>query len=313
MNEKTFAAVALTNADFPSFEAKLEEAARWTRFAAHQGADLVVLTEALNSYAGDGDPDAFQPAKIALDDWQRQTATLLKAAREARVAVTVPIIERKKNGQLVNNFYVVDADGTVLGEYQKTCPTPYELKDGIVPGKSKLIEWQGIKIGGGICFDVHFQDVFENQADAGAQIFLIPSLTPGGSYLNQYALSTSTPMVLAYPAYSRIVDLDGTEIVGGGYRHETLRFGFGSPVILATINFDRTVLYANHNQEKIVAIQDKYGSKVRVKFDQEHCLFVLESRDNDLTVNQIIKEFGLIPQRQYFKESAGLLKAAAGR
>ncbi|HWL53359.1 MAG TPA: hypothetical protein VNQ90_13060 [Chthoniobacteraceae bacterium] len=54
MNCKTIAAISLHNRDYPNLDAKLEEAARWVRFAAAQGADLAVLPEALNHYRGDG-------------------------------------------------------------------------------------------------------------------------------------------------------------------------------------------------------------------------------------------------------------------
>ena len=54
MNIKRIAAVSLTYEDFPSFEAKLEEAARLVTLAARQGADLVVLPVVLNQWRGDG-------------------------------------------------------------------------------------------------------------------------------------------------------------------------------------------------------------------------------------------------------------------
>ncbi|MCC7349609.1 MAG: carbon-nitrogen hydrolase family protein [Phycisphaerales bacterium] len=294
----------MNNKDYPTFAAKLEEAVRWVDFAARQGARLVVLPESLNLYFGDGDVDHMPSlAEAALDDWQLQTRPLIESAIRNQVAITVPVIAHKE-GRLLNCFYLVDKNGNVLGRYDKQCPTHEELDAGMVPGNSPLIEWEGIKIGGAICFDCYFPEVFSRQADAGAQIFLMPSLTPGGDHLNYAALKNSTPIVLAYPAYSRIIDLDGRELAGGGYRNETLRFGFGSPVILASINFDRVVLYANHNQEKIVEMQQTYGAKIAVRFDQPNCLFIVESRSPDLTMQEVIKRFNLIDQRRYFNQYA---------
>lgn len=304
MNTKTFAAIALNNKDYPTFTAKLEEAVRWVDFAARQGADLVVLPEALNLYFGDGDAANIPSlAETALDDWQVQARPLVESAIRNRVAVTVPVIIREA-GRLLNCFYLVDKHGQTLGRYDKQCPTPEELDAGVVAGNSPLIEWEGIKIGGAICFDCYFPEVFARQADAGAQVFLMPSLTPGGDHLKYNALVNSTPIVLAYPAYSQIIDVDGRELAGGGYRHETLRFGFGSPVILATINFDRVVLFAQHNQTKIVEMQQTYGAKIAVRFDQPNCLFIVESRSPDLTMQEVIKRFDLIEQRRYFRQYA---------
>lgn len=299
MNIKTIATVALNNKDYPSFEAKLTEAVKWTDFAARAGADLVVLPEGLNLYYGDGDPN-LSMAETALTDWQAQTRPLFECAIRNRIALTIPVFIRESN-QVVNCFHLISSTGKVLGRYEKVCPTVEELRDGVRPGREcPLIDWDGIKVGGAICFDVYFSDVFTRQADAGAQLFLMPSLTPGGGYINYYAMKLGVPIALAYPAYSRIVDLDGRELDGAGYRYETLRFGFGAPVAIARINFDRVVLFANHNQEKIVEIQQAHGADVGVKFDQENCTFVLESRSANLSVAELIKRYDLIPQREYF-------------
>jgi len=305
MNRKTFAAIALDNKDYPDFEAKLAEAVRWIDFAARQGADLIVLPEALNLYLGDGNPQAMSTQKFALDDWQAQTQPLFDSARRNAVTLTIPLVVREK-GDLVNCFFLISRQGKVLGRYEKRYPTPEELKEGVQPGRSELIEWEGIKLGGAICFDCYFPDVFTQQADAGAQLFLMPSLTPGGGYLNHYAMSLGVPIAVAYPAYSRIIDLDGRELAGGGYRHETLRFGFGAPVVLATLNFERAVFYGNHNQEKIVPLQQAYGAAVSVTFNQENTFFVIESRSSELTINEVIQRFGLIRQQEYFRNCAAM-------
>ena len=299
MNIKTLAAVALNNKDYPDFDSKLAEAARWTEFSARQGADLVVLPEALNLYYGDGNPHAISMQEAALDDWETSTRVLIDCARRNKVAVTIPVIVREE-GRLVNCFYLVSREGQVLGRYEKRCPTPSELDSGVRRGRGGLIEWEGLKIGGAICFDCYFPQVFKEQADAGAQLFLMPSLTPGGTYLSYYAMSLATPIVLAYPAYSRIIDLDGRELAGGGYRHETLRFGFGSPVVMTSINFDRVALFGDGNQQKIVALQEEYGGRVRVSFDQENVTFIVESRCEDLRIDEVIQRFELIPKQDFF-------------
>jgi predicted amidohydrolase len=304
MNIKTITAIALSNRDYSSLDAKLAEAVRWTTFAARQGAELVVLPEALNLFFGDGDEQAVSLQDAALDDWRASTRTLIDCARANRVALTIPVIVREAGGELVNCFYLISAFGEVLGRYEKMCPTPSELDSGVRPGKSSLMEWEGLKVGGAICFDCYYPHVFEQQADAGAQLFLMPSLTPGGRHIDHYAMTLGVPIVVAYPAYSRIVDLDGRELAGGGYRHETLRFGFGSPVVLARVNFDRVVLFGNHNQEKIVEIQETYGGDIGVAFDQDNCTFIVESRSENLKIGQVIERFGLIPQRKYFRNCA---------
>ncbi len=92
-----------------------------------------------------------------------------------------------------------------------------------------------------------------------------------------------------YSPWSRILDRDGTELAAGGYRSETLRFGFGSPVLTATINFDAVTLFADHNQEKMRDVERHYGRDVRIRFNQPNCLFTLESRSADLSVDEVMR------------------------
>jgi predicted amidohydrolase len=301
MNLKTISVIALSNRDFATFADKLAEAVQWLEIAAGQGADLAVLPEYLNCYCGDGadNPRALRIEDAALDDWEKQTAVLFAAAVRCRIAVTIPVIIREK-GHLANVFFLISKTGEILGRYQKMQPTPGELEAGVEPGQPGVIEWEGLKVGGAICFDMNFPGVFASQARLGAQLFLAPSLSPGGSYLNYYALHHGTPIALSYPAWSRIIDVDGREIVEGGYRHETLRFGFGIPVYTATLNFDRVVLYADFNQQKIVDIQKRYGRNVAIRYDQPNCCFYLESRAPDLTVRDVIREFDLVSAKDYF-------------
>ena len=302
MNEKTIAAIALSNRDYPSFEAKLQEAAQWVELAAAQGADLAVLPETLNSYQGNG--GAYVSLDdVALDDWQGSTQILLETAVRCRIAMTVPVLVRDK-GRLANRFYLFSKQGEVLGHYQKRNPAPGEREASMEAGREPLIQWEGLNVGGAICFDIYYQSVFQQQAQAGADLFLIPSLTPAGDVLNYYALLYGKPMVLAYPAWSRIIDRDGKELAAGGQRWETLRFGFGSPVVTAIVNFDAVTLYADANQEKIVDVQRHYGKRVRVRFDQPNCLFYLESRSADLSIGQIMQQFGLVSRQDYFARCA---------
>ena len=69
-------------------------------------------------------------------------------------------------------------------------------------------------------------------------------------------------------------------MAAGGYRSETLRAGFGTPMQQATINFDAVTLFADFNQDKIRDVQRHYGQKCGIRFDQSNCIFFLESRSH---------------------------------
>jgi len=286
MNTRRIAAIALSSRDFDSFEHRLEEACRWVSLAARMGAQLAVLPEVLNLWRGDGpgNPLALKAFEVACEDWQKECRTLLDCARQERIALTVPIYEREGEG-CVNCFHLVSAAGEVLGRYVKTHPTGGEMDEGVLPAEHNApIEWEGVMVGGAICYDIEYPHVFADQHRQGAQLFLCPSLTPGGDKLSFYCASLAC------------IDILGHDVVAGGYRHETLRFGFGVPVYVADVNLDSAAFSfgPGRNQESIEPLLRRYGSAVKLTFDQHNCRYSVEVVSPELTIDQVISEFGLV-------------------
>ena len=301
MDERTIATVALKDGA-SSLRETLEEASRWVEAAAAQGAQLAVLPETINLLHR---KEASAPLQeFALENWRQQTAMLCETAARSKIALVLPLLTRENN-VISNRFYVLSAGGDLLGYYQKRVPAPGEKCSGVESGNSDPIQWEGLTIGGAICFDVYYPNaVFDPQIESGADFFVIPSLTPAGALLDSYAVIYGVPFVLAYSPWSRILDRDATELAAGGYRSETLRFGFASPVLVSRINFDAVTLFADRNQEKMGDVQRHYGHKVRIRFNQPNCLFTLESRSHDLSVHEVMREFGLISRRDYFAQNS---------
>lgn len=297
MNEKTIATIALRDGEYAGFEETLADAQRLTTLAAAQGADLVVLPESINLLH----PHRGAPLEsLALEDWETPTAAFREAAARARIALVLPLLIRDEAG-MANVFFLFDRDGTLLGRYQKRIPSTGEVGCGVVPGDPRPLRWEGLSLGGSICVDLYYPGaVFDPQMALGVDAFVMPSMTPGGSLLEAYAVAYGVPMILAYSPWSRIVDRDGRELAAGGYRSESLRAGFSSPIVQATINFDAVTLFADFNQDRMAEVQQRYGKQVRIRFDQPNCIFTLESRSADLSVAEVMREFGLVSRRDYF-------------
>ena len=307
MDIRTISVVALSNRDFSSFAAKLEEAERWIRYASIQGADLVVLPELLNFYRGDGpnNPKALPFRETALINWDGEIAFFSRVARKYHLAIVVPLLIREHDN-LANVFFLISKAGNVLGRFQKLYPTPIELGEGVVPGQPCVIDWDGLPISGAICFDTHFYHAFSAAVDMGAKLFVIPSLWNGGAWLSGFAASLAVPIAVSYSQWSRIIDLDGSTLTAGGYRQESLRFGVGAPVFTTTLNFDREVFHLNNQADKIVRIQETYGRDVVVRMLHDQGAFCIESRSKNFTVNEIIADQGLVSFREYLKLSGDL-------
>ena len=301
MRSVKIAVVAQSYRDFPSFGAKLEEAAQWLAQAGADGADLVVFPEYMNCYRGDGpgNPLALTLEEAALGDWKVETEILFDAAARHGVDFVLPLIIRGKEF-FRNCLFVIGSNGDVLGSYDKMQPTQWELDKGILPGENQqLIPWRGLQLGGAICFDTNFDEVFRSQSRLGADMFVVPSLWQGGSFLGAYATQFVAPIALAYPAWSKIIDVDGITLAEGGYRSETLRFGFGHPVFTASINFNRIVLHADGNADKIPELQKKYGWRLQIRFYEEDSRFIVTSHDETLDVQDVAREFDLVKVRNY--------------
>ena len=276
----------------------MREAARWLTVAAGNGAQLAVLPETINLLHRRD--EAIPVETFAVERWQDETAMLCEAAARAKIALVLPLLVRDE-GRLANRFYLLSKDGSSLGYYQKRVPAPGEQAAGVAVGKTRPLEWEGLKLGGAICIDVFFPgEVFDSQIEQGADLFVIPSYTPAGAVLDTNALVYGVPFVLAYSPWSRILDRDGRELAAGGYRCETVRAGFASPIQQATINFNAVTLFADHNQDRMGDVERHYGEKVRIRFDQHNCIFTLESRCAELAVEDVMREFGLISRREYF-------------
>lgn len=300
MNEKTIATIALRDRAYASLHETFAEAAHWLEFAAAQGADLAVLPETINLLHRRNDAAPLE--EFALENWREVSAVLCETAVRAKIALVLPLLVRD-GGVLANRFYLISRDGALLGSYQKRVPAAGERTSGVAPGHSQPIAWEGLRMGGAICIDLYYPHaVFDDQIEAGADFFVIPSFTPGGSLLDSCALTCGVPVVLAYSPWSRILDRDGTQLAAGGYRSETLRAGFGSPVLHATINFDAVTLFADFNQEKMTEIARRYGQDVRIRFDQHNCIFTLESRSPNLSVSDVMRQFGLVSRRDYLAQ-----------
>lgn len=302
MNEKTIATIALREGGYQDLQAVLRDAAHWVEAAAAQGADLAVLPETINLLHQSSDATPLEA--FALEDWRAATALLCDSAARARIALVLPLLVRE-SGVLANRFYVLGRDGAQLGFYQKQAPAVGERQAGVAPGCTAPIDWEGIKLGGGICIDLYFPSrVFEPQMQSGADLFIVPSMTPGGVMVDAAALAFGVPIALAYSPWSRILDRDARELAAGGYRNETLRAGFGIPIQQATINFNAITLFPDFNQNKMRDIQRHYGSKIRIRFDQSNCVFFLESRSSDLPIGEIMRQFDLVLRRDYLAELA---------
>ena len=104
---------------------------------------------------------------------------LRTVARDFRVVLPVSYYERVGNTTF-NTVAVIDADGTVLGQYRKThIPDDhfYQEKFYFTPGDTGFRVWDTAyaKIGVGICWDQWFPESARCMALMGAELLFYPT------------------------------------------------------------------------------------------------------------------------------------------
>lgn len=166
-----------------SFSAKPKEnekkALTWVKKAAKKGAQVICLPELYRSqyFCQKEDSSLFDLAETLPGP---STKAFQKAAKENKVAIIVPIFEKRAAGVYHNSVVIIDADGAILGIYRKMHipddPAYYE-KYYFTPGDLgfKAFETKYGKIGSLICWDQWYPEGARLTALKGAVALFYPT------------------------------------------------------------------------------------------------------------------------------------------
>jgi N-carbamoylputrescine amidase len=179
MAQKSFQVGLVQMAMSSDAAANVERAVKGVRDAGQKGAEVVCLPEMYRT------PYFCQREDAALFDLAEtvpgpSTEAFQKAAKDAAVAVVVPIFEKRATGLYHNSAVVIDADGAVLGLYRKMHipddPAFYE-KFYFTPGDLgfKAFDTQAGRIGTLICWDQWYPEGARLTALRGAAVLFYPT------------------------------------------------------------------------------------------------------------------------------------------
>jgi predicted amidohydrolase len=196
-----------------------------------------------------------------------------------------------------NSAVLMGRRGEILGQYRKIRPTENELKEKTCPGplQPPVFETDFGTIGIQICFDVNWHSQWAALKKQGAQIIFFPSAFPAARQLAHHAWMNQCYIVSAtMTRAASIYDITGDRIASTGkYR----------PWAGAVLPVGKRVFEIDFHVGKMRQIEKKYGSKVEVAWYHDDDLVTLASLDPDLTLEEIIKEFDLVPHSAYIQRA----------
>lgn len=217
-------------------------------------------------------------------------------ARKHSLYLAGSIYERREEG-LFNACLLFDRKGKLVGRYDKIHPTEPEMEEGVMPGdeEQKPLQTEFGKIGFQICFDANWHLYWKKQADEGAKMLIFSSAYPAGRILNAIALLYNIYIVAStWELRSGIIDDMGRWLV------KTDRFSWW---VWSEVDLDKGIFHWDFQEEKLRQIKRKFGDKVRVETFGDEALFTIEVTQEDIKLQDLVKEFALLPYRDYLRRA----------
>ncbi len=210
------------------------------------------------------------------------------------------------------NIYIsavlINRQGKVAGEYHKMRPAESELQMGIRPGKANppVFDTDFGKIGIQICFDIKYEEGWNDLKDKGAQIIFWPSAYAGGQEISSRAWRHQVYIVTSTQKdTSKICDITGDTIAQTGRWQRNW--------ICAPVNLEKTFVPTWPAVSLFGDIQKKYGPRLRLATFSEEEWTIMESLDGGLKIADVLEEFNIKPMHETLKELSAAHKKAVAK
>jgi beta-ureidopropionase len=233
------------------------------------------------------------------------TTMLAEVAKKQNCYIACPIIT-KKDGRYYNSSLLINREGKTQGVFHKVHPVSTEIipgsyfaGSGVTPGEVKppVFNTDFGVVGMQICFDANWTESWRLLGEQGAELVCFPSQGPftyglrSLAWMNQYAIVSSTG------EDAQIIDQAGDSIALDGHFARW---------VCAPINFEKVLIQIWPHTLKFDSIQKKYGRKVSFKIYHQENWATLESRDPDVKVKDILKEYEIPSFNEQIAEATAI-------
>lgn len=236
-------AVMQGQAEVLDIESNLKSIQHAAAQAASQGARILLTPELF----------AVGYAPYALREGLEETAIqdahqkLSEIAAQHSIALAYSLPEISDAGWLISSTFV-DHQGTKLAHYQKVQLFGAEEQAVFIPGTNPpaSFDYEGLRVGMVICFDVEFPEVVREAARRSVQLLLVPTaMGRGYEQVCTHLVPTRAMESQLFIAYSNHCgsqagfDLAGTSVIAGADGLVLAQAGFEPEVLYAEIDIDQ--------------------------------------------------------------------------
>ena len=263
--------------------------------------DLIVVPEVCDRPVDCKNPDdfPFDKAKQYYQTRKDQVRDLFaKTAKENDCYIVYSADKEMPDGTRRNSSVMLDRKGDVAGIYNKNHLVVEEMtEEGKLYGKDiAIVDCDFGRVGFAICFDLNFDELRLKYVQAKPDLIIFSSMWHGGLMQAYWSYSCRCHFVGA------IAGKPPCEIrnpFGKVMASSTNYFDF----VTATVNLDCCLAHLDYNQDKLKAMKDKYGIKVKILDPGYMGSVLISSEDENLGVEQMVKEFQIELLDDYMKRA----------
>lgn len=196
-----------------------------------------------------------------------------------------------------NSTTFIGRDGSVRGIYDKNHLVigEYEYGDIGYGTNADVIELDFGRVAPAICFDLNFDELLNKYIPQKPDLTVFSSMYHGGLRQAQWAYSTQSYFVGAICGLESTILNPCGEIIAASANY--------TDSVSATVNLDYKLCHLDENRERFAAAKAKYKSALDIHIPSYIGVALLTCNHPDLSVNDIISEFGIETLDEYFARS----------
>lgn len=265
--------------------------------------DLIVLPECCDRYSSFDTKNPHFDPKLTYEYYESYRGTRIldyfaSVAKKHRCYIAYSAIMPDTDGINRNSVMMIDRNGQVIGRYNKHNLTIGEVDNikGLCGKDAAIFDCDFGKVGAVICFDLNFEEIRNLYKEKCPDLLIFSSAYHGSFMQNFWAYELQSWMVTAIGCndISSVINPVGTRIA------ETCNY---RNYITCDINLDCKVAHLDLNWEATEKAKNKYGADFVIHDPGHLGAMLLTSESEDVTVTEIMDEFGIETLDSYFERS----------